>query len=73
MTVFVYKLIRQARLFCNYCFVLYCIVFVLFLIINFKAYFTLGHINLFNPLFCEEKNIKNELLIQGLTVAKQPV
>ena len=43
----VYKLIRQAKLFCNYCFVLYCIVFNLFVYL------------LPNPLFWEGKNIKS--------------
>ena len=58
MPLFVYKLIREAKLFCIYCIVLYCIVFLL-CICSFKTLglsSRLGNKYLYSPLFWEEKN-----------------
>ena len=53
--------------------VLYCTVLHLFFLFRkFKNFFTLGHINLANPLFWERERYKKVLLlIQGLSGAMQ--
>ena len=53
MTLFVYKLIRQVKLFCII------VLYLFFSFWSFKTFFMLGHINFSNPLFWEGKNVQN--------------